>query len=249
MPAVLSISSISKSFGSQVVLRDIGFDITRGEKVGFIGQNGTGKSTLLNVIYGLERPDSGGIEISKNTTMGYMTQESDLDPSKTLIESVSAPTGHLGSLAKKITYLERKLESSASLTPEELDATSREYARSLEDFASSGGYGHPSRVEGVLEKLGFTKRHFNTLVSELSGGERTKARLGSIILEAEGADLLLLDEPTNHLDIETTEWLEDYLKKYPGAIFTVSHDRYLLDNLVTKIVELEAGRSKVYSGN
>jgi len=232
-----------------VVLSDASFDILHGEKVGFVGQNGTGKSTLFNIIYGLESPGSGEMVLAKSATMGYLTQQSKLEPSETLIEAVSAPTGHLGSLAKKVYYLEQKLENTRSLSPEELDTLSQEYASTLEEFASSGGYGHPSKVEGILETLGFSKRQFNVKIKDLSGGERTKARLGTIILEAEGADILLLDEPTNHLDIDTTEWLEDYMLKYPGAVFMVAHDRYFLDKLVTKVIELEGGETTTYGGN
>ena len=245
--SAIAVNSVSKSFGPQVVLRDISFEVLKGQKVGLVGQNGTGKSTLLNIIYGLETADMGEIKIPRDITLGYMTQESKLDDSQTLIEAVSQPTGQLGSLAKKITYLEKKME--AELSPEDLESVSNEYAKALEDFASSGGYGHPSRAEGVLEKLGLEKRTYNTKVGDLSGGERTKARLARIIMEAEDADLLILDEPTNHLDIETTEWLEDYLGNYPGAAIMVSHDRYLLDKLATKVVEIEATRSNSYSGN
>jgi len=245
--SAIAINSISKSFGPQVVLRDISFEVLKGQKIGLVGQNGTGKSTLLNIIYGLETADMGEIKIPRDITLGYMTQESRLDDSQTLIEAVSQPTGQLGSLAKKITYLEKKME--AELSAEEMESTSKEYAKALEDFASSGGYGHPSRAQGVLEKLGLEKRTFNTKVGDLSGGERTKARLARIVMEAEDADLLILDEPTNHLDIETTEWLEGYLASYPGAVIMVSHDRYLLDKLATKVVEIEATRSNSYSGN
>lgn len=249
MPAILSVNSVSKSFGNQTVFDDVSFEIGPEDKVGLVGQNGTGKSTLLNIIYGLERQDNGEILTSRSATVGYLTQESKLDPEKTLLEAVSVPAGHLGSLAKKISYLEKKLEKIEGISPEELEATSKEYAKALEDFAAGGGYGHPSRAQGVLETLGLGARHFNTKIADLSGGERTKARLASIVLEAEDSQLLLLDEPTNHLDIETTEWLEDYLQDYKGAILTVSHDRYLLDKLVNKIVELEAGHSQIYSGN
>ena len=245
--SAISVNSISKSFGPQVVLQDISFEVLKGQKIGLVGQNGTGKSTLLNIIYGLETADMGELKIPRDITLGYMTQESKLDDSQTLLEAVSAPTGQLGSLAKKITYLEKKME--AELSMEDMESTSKEYANALEDFASSGGYGHPSRAQGVLEKLGLEKRTFNTKIENLSGGERTKARLARIIMEAEDADLLILDEPTNHLDIETTEWLENYLAKYPGAAIMVSHDRYFLDKLTTKIVELEATRSHSYSGN
>lgn len=245
--SAIAINSISKSFGPQVVLKDISFEVLKSQKIGLVGQNGTGKSTLLNIIYGLETADMGELIIPRDITLGYMTQESKLDDSQTLLEAVSAPTGQLGSLAKKITYLEKKMES--ELSPEDMEAVSNEYAKALEDFASSGGYGHPSKAEGILEKLGLEKRTFNTKVGDLSGGERTKARLARIVMEAEDADLLILDEPTNHLDIETTEWLEDYLSTYPGAVIMVSHDRYFLDKLVTKVVELEATRSKSYSGN
>ena len=247
MSTAIAINSVSKSFGPQVVLRDISFEVQKGQKVGLVGQNGTGKSTLLNIIYGLETVDMGEIKIPRDITLGYMTQESKLDESQTLLEAVSQPTGQLGSLAKKITYLEKKME--AELSPEDMESVSNEYARALEDFASSGGYGHPSRAESVLEKLGLEKRTYNTKVGDLSGGERTKARLARIIMEAEDADLLILDEPTNHLDIETTEWLEDYLDNYSGAVIMVSHDRYLLDKLATKVVEIEASRSNSYSGN
>ncbi|MDO9538078.1 MAG: ABC-F family ATP-binding cassette domain-containing protein [Thermoplasmata archaeon] len=247
MSTAIIVNSICKAFGPQHVLRDISFEVLKGEKIGLVGQNGTGKSTLLNIIYGLEKPDMGELKIPKEVIMGYMTQESKLDDDLTLLEAVSAPTGQLGSLAKRITFLEKKMES--GLDAEAMESVSRDYAKALEDFASSGGYGHPSRAEGVLDKLGLEKRTFNTKVGNLSGGERTKARLARIVMEAEDADLLILDEPTNHLDIETTEWLEDYLASYQGASIMVSHDRYLLDKLVSKIVEIEDTRSKAYTGN
>ncbi|MDD4308424.1 MAG: ABC-F family ATP-binding cassette domain-containing protein [Thermoplasmata archaeon] len=245
--SALTVSSVSKAFGPQHVLNEVGFEVLEGQKVGLVGQNGTGKSTLLNIIYGLEKPDLGEIKIPRETTMGYMTQESCLDPNSTLLESVSAPTGKLGSLAKRVAYLEKKMEQ--PLSPEALEEISRDYAQALEDFAAFGGYGHPARAEGVLERLGLEKRTYNTKIADLSGGERTKARLARIVMEAEDADLLILDEPTNHLDIETTVWLEDYLTSYKGSALIVSHDRYMLDKLVTKVVEIEATRSTSYSGN
>ncbi len=247
MSTAISVNSVCKSFGPQHVLIDVSFDVLKGQKVGLVGQNGTGKSTLLNIIFGLEKPDMGELKIPKDVTIGYMTQENKLDEEQTLLEAVSAPTGQLGSLSKRIAYLETKMES--GLEGEALDEVSRDYAKAMEDYASSGGYGHPSKAEGVLEKLGLEKRTFNTRIKDLSGGERTKARLARIVMEAEDADLLLLDEPTNHLDIETTVWLEDYLASYNGAVIMVSHDRYLLDKIVNKVVEIEDSRSKSYSGN
>ena len=245
--SALSLHSVSKAFGPQHVLRDVNFEILEGQKVGLVGQNGTGKSTLLNIIFGLEKQDLGEVMVSKEATMGYMTQESGLDPGLTLLEAVSAPTGKLGSLAKRVSYLERKI--TMPLEPEAMEAASREYAQALEDFAASGGYGHPARAGDVLERLGLEKRTYNTKIGDLSGGERTKARLARIVMEAEDADFLILDEPTNHLDIETTVWLEDYLASYRGSALIVSHDRYLLDKLVTKVVEIEDSRSTSYSGN
>ncbi|MCK4757603.1 MAG: ABC-F family ATP-binding cassette domain-containing protein [Thermoplasmata archaeon] len=249
MSLLISVNSITKSYGPQPVIKDIGFNIDEGQKIGLIGQNGTGKTTLLNIIYGIERPDSGEIKGLSDKTLGYMTQHSPLDDTKTLIEAISKPTGKLGSLAKKITFLENKLENTGSIPPEQVEEISKEYATALEEFASSGGYGQPSRAEAILEEMRFTKRHFQIKISDLSGGERTKARLASILLEARGADLLLLDEPTNHLDIETTEWLEDYLAGYSGAVLMVSHDRYLMDKVISKVVELESCVSSIYSGN
>ncbi len=246
MPA-LSVRSVSKAFGQQHVLRDISFEVLDGQKVGLVGQNGTGKTTLLNIIYGLERPDLGEVSIPKDKTMGYMTQESGLDPELTLLKAVSAPTGKLGSLAKKVAFLERKIEQ--PLEKEAIESVSRDYAQALEEFAAGGGYGHPSKAESVLERLGLEKRTYNTRVGDLSGGERTKTRLARIVMEAEDADLLILDEPTNHLDLETTVWLEDYLTSYTGSALIVSHDRYLLDKLVTKVVEIEDSRATSYSGN
>ena len=245
--SALIVNSVSKAFGPQHVLREVSFEVLEGQKVGLVGQNGTGKSTLLNIICGLEKPDLGEVRIPKETTVGYMTQESGLNTDSTLLESVSAPTGKLGSLAKRVGYLEKKME--LPLEPEVMESVSRDYVQALEDFAAFGGYGHPSMAEGVLERLGLEKRTYNTKISDLSGGERTKARLARIVMEAEDADLLILDEPTNHLDIETTVWLEDYLAAYKGSALIVSHDRYMMDKLVTKVVEIEDGRSTSYSGN
>jgi ATP-binding cassette subfamily F protein 3 len=245
--AALTVSSLSKSFGPQHVLVDVSFEVLDGQKVGLVGQNGTGKSTLLNILFGLERADLGEVKVPKELVIGYMTQESSLDEGLTLLEAVSAPTGKLGSIAKRIDYLEARMGS--GLEGDTLESVSGEYARAMEEYASSGGYGHQSRAEDVLERLGIEKRAFNTPMRNLSGGERTKARLARIVMEAEDANLLLLDEPTNHLDIETTVWLEDYLSDYGGAVVMVSHDRYLLDKLVSKVVEIEDSRARTYSGN
>jgi ATP-binding cassette subfamily F protein 3 len=247
MSTAISVNSVSKSFGPQHVLVDVSFEVLVGQKVGLVGQNGTGKSTLLNIICGLEKADNGELKIPKDVSIGYMTQESGLDDGISLIDAVSAPTGKLGSLAKRVAYIERKME--LPLEPGAMEAASKDYAQALEEFAACGGYGHPSKAESVMERLGLEKRAYNTKISDLSGGERTKARLARIVMEAEDADLLILDEPTNHLDIETTVWLEDYLAAYRGSAIIVSHDRYLLDKLVTKVVEIEDARSTVYSGN
>ncbi|MCK5309255.1 MAG: ABC-F family ATP-binding cassette domain-containing protein, partial [Thermoplasmata archaeon] len=245
--SAIVVNSVSKSFGPQVVLRDISFEVLKGQKIGLVGQNGTGKSTLLNIIYGLETADMGEIKIPRDVTLGYMTQESKLDDSQTLIEAVSQPTGQLGSLAKKITYLEKKME--AELSQEDLESVSSEYVKALEDFASSGGYGHPSRAEGILEKLGLDKRTYNTKVGSLSGGERTKARLARIIMEAEDADLLILDEPTNHLDMSSQEILQEAMAQYDGTIIIVSHNRHFVNRFVNKVLEIKNGHAALYEGN
>jgi len=245
--AALAVHSVSKAFGGQHVLREVSLEVLEGERVGLVGQNGSGKTTLLNIVCGLEMPDMGEVIVPKDAAVGYMTQDSRYDSELTLLETVSAPTGRLGSLAKRIAYLERKMEM--PLEPEALESVSRDYARATEDFASSGGYGHPARAGEVLEMLGLEKRTYNTRIGSLSGGERTKARLARIVMEAEDADILILDEPTNHLDIETTVWLENYLSSYRGSALIVSHDRYLMDRLVSKVVELEDSRSTCYSGN
>lgn len=244
---ILDVNKLNKSYGFGQVLNNISFTVNENERIAIVGENGCGKSTLLKIIAGLERKDSGQINIKKDCVLEYLEQ-GDVSDSKTgtCIEILNSAFEKLNKMKDELTTLETQL-SSPLLTENELDFLVRKYSNLQEKFCSLGGYEIDVQINTVVTGLKIDKQILNREFSTLSGGERTLINFAKILLSK--PDLLLLDEPTNHFDIERLEWLENYINSYKGSIIIVSHDRYFLDKVSKKIIELEDGKIKIYHGN
>lgn len=241
---VLTLQHIAKSFGTDVILKDVSFAVNQGEKLGLVGVNGCGKSTLLRILSGQLKQDEGRISLLKGQKIGYLSQIFTPKPASTVLSEAYEAVSHLSSLEERIRMLEKQMGEQTGAALEQIMA---EYARLTERFEQEGGYEADSQVMGVLQGLGFTRQQHDQLASTLSGGELTRLGLAKLLLQQ--PDLLLLDEPTNHLDLQALQWLENYIKTYPGTIILVSHDRYFLDAVCDGIVELLFGTAECYSGN
>ena len=241
---ILNISNISKDYDGQTILKDVSFHIEEHEKAALIGINGAGKSTLLKIIMGLTEPDSGASVPAKDIRIGYLAQHQELTGSRTIYQELLGVRQELLDLSDRIRAEERGM---ADLTGEALERSMERYARMTEAFERDGGYSYKSEVTGVLKGLGFREDEFGRRISELSGGQKTRVALGRLLLTA--PDLILLDEPTNHLDMHSIEWLETYLMNYSGAALIVSHDRYFLNRIVSRVIEIENGTARNYRGN
>src|SRR5579884_3993514 len=246
---LVNFSKVSKDYGGNPIFRDIDLEIMESERIGLVGENGGGKSTLFKLIAGLEDPTSGTISRRRNLTIGYLAQEVDHNQShKTVFEAVSEVTQELVALPEMLSELEAKMADPEIAGDEEaLTAILEEYGRAQERFEVLGGYTLEHKVEAVLHGLGFGPDWYDIEVGMLSGGEKKLVNLARILIKT--PDLLLLDEPDNHLDLEAKAWLEQYIRSYPGAVLVISHDRQLLDRAVKKIFELEDGKISVYAGN
>ena len=242
-------SKVSKDFGGNSVFREIDLELMEGERIGLVGENGGGKSTLLKLLADLEEPTSGIISRRRNLTIGYLRQEADPGQShKTVFEAVSEVTQALVDLPGLLNELETRMADPALADdPDELARVLDEYGKAQERFEASGGYSVEHNVEAVLQGLGFGPAWYDIEVGSLSGGEKKLINLARILIKM--PDLLLLDEPDNHLDLEAKAWLEQYIASYPGTVLIISHDRLLLDRAVKKIFELEDGRISSYAGN
>lgn len=241
---ILACQNISKSFGIQDVLKDIQFHIEEKEKAAIIGINGAGKTTLLKIIMGEEIPDSGQVILGKDKTIGYLAQQQEASYENTIYEEMLSVKQHIIELDRQIRQTELAMKH---VEGGELDRLLNTYTRLTHAFEAANGYAYKSEITGVLKGLGFTEADYNTRIATLSGGQKTRIALGRLLLSQ--PDIILLDEPTNHLDMDSIAWLEGYLTNYDGAVLIVSHDRYFLDRIVTKIVELENGTGRVYNGN
>ena len=241
---ILSCQNICKSFGENVILKDAAFHIEDREKAALIGNNGAGKTTLLRIIMGELSADSGTIALTKDKTIGYLAQYQDIHGHLTILEELRSSKQHIIDMERRLRSLEEEMKTTSS---EQLEALMGSYTRLNHQFELENGYAYQSEVTGVLKGLGFTEEDADRQIETLSGGQKTRVALGKLLLSK--PDILLLDEPTNHLDMESISWLETYLLNYPGAVFIVSHDRYFLDKVVTKIVEIEAAQTRVYTGN
>ena len=238
---ILSTSGIKKSFITHEVLKNVTFHMEAREKLALIGVNGAGKSTLFHILRGEMEPDEGQIFIQKNLRIGYLPQTADYQSDNRIEDELLTVFKPLQEMEAEMRSLEQIMQSGAS--PEQMDR----YSKLLHDFEEQNGYGYHSMVRGVLNGLGFEEEEYQLPINYLSGGQKTRIMLGKLLLQA--PDLLLLDEPTNHLDIESISWLESYLAAYKGAAIIISHDRYFLDKLCTKTMEIERGVATVYNGN
>ncbi len=241
---ILSCSHISKSFGTDVILEDVSFHIEDYEKAAIVGINGAGKSTLLKIIVGELAADRGDAILSKGKTLGYLAQHQDLLSHRSIYEELLEVKRPVIEMEEKIRKLELDMKHAQG---EELDRMLDAYTRLNHEFELADGYSYQSEITGVLKGLGFLEEEFTKEISTLSGGQKTRVSLGKLLLSK--PDIILLDEPTNHLDMESIAWLETYLLNYKGAVVIVAHDRYFLDRVVTKIIELDRGHGSVFLGN
>lgn len=245
--ALISCSELKKTFGINTVLENISFTINEQERVGIVGPNGAGKSTLFKLLTGEYTPDSGQIFKAKDMSIGYLPQNHKFDSEKTIWDELMEAYAPIFNIERQLRDMERQMADLAEEEPLEHSKLADDYNRLIHEFEEGGGYSYESNIRGVLNGLGFSQHEYNQPISQLSGGQKTRVALGKLLLK--GPDLLLLDEPTNYLDLEAMEWLEQYLIAYTGTVMVISHDRYFLDNVCTTIIEIEAGKSYVYSGN
>ena len=241
---ILSCQSICKSFGEKVILQDASFHIEEREKAALIGNNGAGKTTLLRIIMEEISADSGQVVIAKDKKIGYLAQYQDIHGHHTIYEELMTTKQYILDMEDKIRSLEQEMKYVAG---DKLESLMNSYTRLTHQFELENGYAYKSEIVGVLKGLGFEEEDYGKQIENLSGGQKTRVALGKLLISK--PDILLLDEPTNHLDMESIAWLETYLLNYPGAVFIDSHDRYFLDKVDTKIVEIEAAQMRMYEGN
>ena len=244
MVMILSCQNISKSFGTDEILKNVSFHIEANEKAAIVGINGAGKSTLLKIIMQKETPDTGEVILAKDATIGYLAQYQDVSGHRTIYEEVLDAKQNIIEMEERLRGMETQMNT---LTGQELETLLDGYHRLSHEFELLGGYTYRSEVTGILKGLGFSESEFDRQMSELSGGQKTRVSLGKLLVTK--PDVLLLDEPTNHLDMESIRWLEGFLMNYKGAVVIVSHDRYFLDRVVTKVVEIFQHQGYVYQGN
>lgn len=241
---ILDCQSVSKAYGTDIILDNCSFHVEEHEKTAIVGINGAGKSTLLKIIMQELPPDSGQVILSKDKTIGYLAQHQDLTVSGTIYECLLETKKDIIELEHKIRETEKQMKQASGAA---LDKLYSSYSQMTHEFELKNGYAWQSEVIGVLKGLGFTENEFGQDVQTLSGGQKTRISLGRLLLAK--PDIILLDEPTNHLDLSSIMWLETYLLNYSGAVIIVSHDRYFLDKIVTKVVEIQNHHARMYQGN
>ena len=241
---ILACHNISKSFGDRVIVQNGSFHIEEREKAALVGVNGAGKSTILKMIMNEEPTDGGDIILAKGRTIGYLAQHQDLIPHGTIYEELRSAKADIIEMEQRLRSIEEELKS---LSGDALENRLETYNRLQSEFEARNGYACESEITGVLKGLGFTEEEFSKKTDTLSGGQKTRVALGKLLLTS--PDILLLDEPTNHLDLNSIAWLETFLINYQGAVFIVSHDRFFLNRVVSKVVEIENGEIRMYLGN
>lgn len=241
---ILSCNNISKSFGTDVIIKSCSFNIEDHEKAAIVGINGAGKSTLLKIITGIEPADTGLVTLAKDKTLGYLSQQQNLNSDNTIYDELLSVKHYILDMEAQLRHIENQMKSADD---EALETLMKKYSDLNHEFELNNGYAYKSEITGVLKGLGFAEEDFTLNVNTLSGGQKTRVALGRLLLSK--PDIILLDEPTNHLDMESISWLENYLLNYSGAVLIVAHDRYFLDKIVSKIIELDNGNATVFSGN
>ncbi len=241
---ILSCQNISKAFVENQVLKNVSFHIEDHEKAAIVGINGAGKTTLLRIIVGEMTPDDGQVVLAKDKTLGYLAQNSTVDTSHTIYEELLSVKADLLRLEEKIRECENNMKHANGDALEDL---MKQYTSLTHAFETGGGYLYRSELVGVLKGLGFTEDEFSKPVATLSGGQKTRVALGRLLLQ--NPDLIILDEPTNHLDMNSIAWLETYLLNYKGAVLIVSHDRYFLDRIAGKVIEIDQSKATTFMGN
>ena len=241
---ILACHGISKAFEEKIIVDNGSFHIEDHEKVALVGPNGAGKSTILKMIVGELPIDSGNVILTRGKTLGYLAQHQNMNSSNSIYDEVKSAKAHLIAMEEQLRSIELEMKD---LSGSELNSRMETYHRLTAAFERENGYAYESEITGVLKGLGFQEEEFSRPVSTLSGGQKTRVSLGKLLLSK--PDILLLDEPTNHLDLNSITWLETYLLNYTGAVLIVSHDRYFLNRIVTKVIEIEAGQVMTYLGN
>ena len=241
---ILACQNISKSFSDNTVLKNVNFHIEKNDKLAIVGINGAGKSTLLKIILGELDADSGNVVISRDIRLGYLSQTQDTELGNTIYGAMKEAKQYILDMEAKIRELEHKMKE---LTGDELSSVLEAYNRLTTAYDRENGYAYESEITGVIAGLGFSKEDYERPIATLSGGQKMRVALGRLLLSH--PDIILLDEPTNHLDMESTQWLEGYLSSYPGAVIVVSHDRYFIDKISNKILEIAQGSSALYNGS
>ncbi|SKC55522.1 ribosomal protection-like ABC-F family protein [Maledivibacter halophilus] len=243
----VSCSNITKSFGIDLILEDISFTVNIGDKIGLIGKNGTGKSTLFKILTGQLPYDKGNIYISKNLNIGYLKQNLNFDSEKNIFDECLEVFSDIIDMEKKIRNLENEMAEFTNHESREFKSLMNLYSKLLDEFNNKNGYGYRSEIKGVLKGLGFEEEDFEKQILKLSGGQKSRLNIAKLLLQK--PHILLLDEPTNHLDIDAINWLESFLKNYSGTILIISHDRYFLDQIVNKVFEIENRKLIQFEGS
>lgn len=241
---ILSCQNISKAFNEVPVLKEVSFHLEDYDKAAIVGLNGAGKTTLLRIIVGEIAPDHGLVTLSKDKTIGYLAQDQAVSSQNTIYEELLTAKSDVIEMESRIRSLELAMKQTSGRELEELMET---YTRLTHSFELANGYAYQSEVTGILKGLGFTEEEFSKKISTLSGGQKTRVALGKLLLQK--PDLIILDEPTNHLDLNSIAWLETYLLNYKGAVLIVSHDRYFLDRIAGKIIEIDQTKATTFLGN
>jgi len=241
---ILNATNISKSFGSNEIIKDATFLVNEHEKVAIVGVNGAGKTTLLKILTGEESADSGSITLAKDAKLGYLRQINNVDSALSIIDELYTVIEPILNMEKRMSQMQEDMKH---LTGSELEELYSSYTVLTHSYELMDGYAAKSRVVGILKGLGFEEADFDRKINTLSGGQKTRVFLAKLLLEE--PDIILLDEPTNHLDLRSIEWLESYLLNYKGAVIIVSHDRYFLDKIVSKVIDIENGNVQMYLGN
>ena len=241
---ILSCNNISKSFGTDVIIQSCSFNIEDHEKAAIVGINGAGKSTLLKIITGEEPADTGIVTLAKDKTLGYLAQQQDLQSDRSIYDELLSVKQYILDMESELRRIEAAMNNASG---DELESLMNRYTNLNHEFEMNNGYAYKSEITGVLKGLGFAEEDFSLHVNTLSGGQKTRVSLGKLLLSK--PDIIMLDEPTNHLDMDSISWLENYLLNYSGAVLIVAHDRYFLDKIVSKIIEIDNGDCTVFSGN